>query len=106
MEKSAIIKNLLEIKKSIIEGAHGGVTDTAWMVDSMNETICDRLDQMILDLGLSADELEILEHDWREPVNDDDTVCSIEDPHCDFCSDTNQGEKSEHHKIHVKKEEP
>jgi len=62
-QRAWLIDHLKQIKFSIIVGAGGGVTDTAWMHviqtgrDS-SETICDRIDGMLTSLGCDLDELE------------------------------------------------
>ena len=59
METKELIASLKLVKKSIMLGADGGVTDTAWIVGGHNETIVDRIDSMLISLGCSLDELEI-----------------------------------------------
>lgn len=64
MDRKAMIKNLKEIKMSIMMGAGGGVTDTAWITGSMSETIVDRIDGMLLELGCDSETLEIESQAW------------------------------------------
>ncbi len=49
-----LIKNLIAIKMAIINGA----TDVIWMDGDMPETACERIDGMLIDLGVSLEELE------------------------------------------------
>lgn len=57
MTKSEIIEQLKAIKTSICDGAGGGVTCVAWMTDSPNETIVERIDFMLSELGAEPDEV-------------------------------------------------
>lgn len=56
INKKDLIENLFEIKKSICLGAGGGVTCVAFMHNSQ-ETIVERLDFMLLSLGVTEDQL-------------------------------------------------
>lgn len=59
MDKRKMIYHLKKIKESIMRGAGGGVTCVAWMHGSCNETICERIDWMLLELGENQEQLEI-----------------------------------------------
>jgi hypothetical protein len=52
--KDDLIAHLLEIKMSIIEGA----SDTLWMRGLSGETVCERIDSILLEMGVPANELE------------------------------------------------
>lgn len=54
MDNALIIENLKQIKASIIKNAG----DVLWMENSVNETVCERIDSVLLTLGCSEDELE------------------------------------------------
>lgn len=68
MDKQSIIKNLKDIKKSILLGADGGITDTAWMVTDDQETIVERIDGMLEELG---EDYDVLEEETREIIEID-----------------------------------
>lgn len=52
-----MLQALLDIRLSIIMGAGGGVTDTAWIVNSTSETIVERIDGILISLGYDPEKL-------------------------------------------------
>jgi len=68
VDKIKLILNLKQIKKSIILGAGGGVTDTAWMFESPCETIVERIDSMLVELGENLEELEMQNCHYEDDV--------------------------------------
>lgn len=58
MDKREMIDNLLAIRASIQSGAGGGVTDTAWMIGRMSETVVERIESMLIDLGVPFEEID------------------------------------------------
>ena len=63
-----LIEDLKQISFSISLGAGGGVTDTAWMLRNdgtdSSETICERIDGILLGLGVDHDELDRDVEQW------------------------------------------
>jgi len=51
MENKELIENLVAIKKAIINNA----PDVLWMTGPTNETVCERIDLMLMALGVSDD---------------------------------------------------
>lgn len=52
-----MLQALLDIRLSIMMGAGGGVTDTAWIVNSHSETIVERIDGILISLGYDPEKL-------------------------------------------------
>lgn len=52
-----MLQALLDIRLSIMMGAGGGVTDTAWIVNSHSETIVERIDGILVSLGYDPEKL-------------------------------------------------
>lgn len=52
-----MLQALLDIRLSIMMGADGGVTDTAWIVNSVSETIIERIDGILVSLGYDPEKL-------------------------------------------------
>ncbi|MDH4163307.1 MAG: hypothetical protein OEW15_11560 [Nitrospirota bacterium] len=50
------IETLRKIKKAILKS--DAVVDVLWMDGAMPETVCEALDGLLIDAGVSADELE------------------------------------------------
>jgi len=59
----ATIKDLKEIKKSLILGAGGGVKDTCFMTASSCETIVERIESMLVGLG---EDIDVLQEETEE----------------------------------------
>ena len=55
MTKNEMIENLVKIKKTVFES--DAIVDTVWMTGS-SETMVEFIDGMLLELGLSVDEVE------------------------------------------------
>lgn len=68
VDKIKLILNLKQIKKSIILGAGGGVIDTAWMFGSPSETIVERIDSMLVELGENLEDLEMENSHYEDDV--------------------------------------
>lgn len=58
MENDDLIQHLLEIKKTILLSGEGGIIDTVWMSGSTSETLVDRLNYMLAELGVSLEHLQ------------------------------------------------
>ena len=63
--QAKLFYSLQEIKKSILGGADGGVTDVAWMVGS-TETIVERIDGLLIEMGAPDEQLELQSQNFYE----------------------------------------
>lgn len=58
INKTQLIAELKLIKKTILEGGGGGVTDTVWMSGRINETMVEFIDGMLIRMGENYEDLE------------------------------------------------